>query len=200
MHYISPVLIAVMLLVAQPVSAADPTDPTWPCIQRKIVRLSAGVIWPYPIPESVGALSDEEKTLASALALRRVSLEEAEQLVAGFESDSEGSQEQWTRIFSGVFGRLDKNRTRIIQGIERYAQKQLSLSADIDQLRNSMDTALSVEDPDYDKIDAYEVDLDWKTRIFDDRNRALIYVCESPVLLEKRAFAMAKLLQNQITE
>ena len=46
--------------------------------------------------------------------------------------------------------------------------------------------------PDFDAIDAQEEQLDWNTRIFQDRQQALTYVCETPVLLEQRVFALAR--------
>jgi hypothetical protein len=35
-------------------------------------------------------------------------------------------------------------------------------------------------------------------RIYDDRNRALRQVCDQPVQLEQRAFALARAIQNRI--
>ena len=35
---------------------------------------------------------------------------------------------------------------------------------------------------------------DLQERIFDDRAKSLTYVCETPILLEKRAYALAQLL------
>ncbi len=186
---------------ASPAFSADPTDPDWPCIQRKIPRLSAGVIWPHPIPSEVAPLAADEKELVDMLSLRRITLEEVAVEVAEHQSrTSSQSSADWGRIFNAAFTRIDRNRTQIIHGIERYADKQIGLSREIDELRQKMDAALDASEPDYDLIDAYEVDLDWKTRIFDDRSRALTYVCESPVLLEKRAFAVARLLSEQVDE
>ena len=34
--------------------------------------------------------------------------------------------------------------------------------------------------------------LGWETRIFRDRAQSLTYVCETPVLLERRAFELAR--------
>ncbi|MFK8252159.1 hypothetical protein [Ancylobacter terrae] len=36
----------------------------------------------------------------------------------------------------------------------------------------------------------------WDTRIYDTRTQAVTAVCESPVILEQRAFALARAIQN----
>lgn len=198
MRMLSSAFLGAVLFLGNPAFAADPTDPNWPCIQRKILRLSAGVIWPHPIPETPATLTEEATQLSQALALRRVSLEDAEQQITEYAAKVSGQESDWTPIFTQVFQKIDRNRTKIISGIERYAEKQQILAAQIDDLRLAIDDALAKAEPDYDKVDAIEVDLDWKSRIFEDRNRALTYVCESPVLLEKRAYSLAKLLAEQI--
>ena len=40
--------------------------------------------------------------------------------------------------------------------------------------------------------------LAWDTRIFKQRAQSLNYVCETPVLLEQRAFAIARALAGLI--
>ena len=157
-------------------------------------------MWPRPLAEG-GETSSAEEDLGATLALRRVSLEEAEGLVASFATENSATDaDGWARIFVSAFDRINKNRTELVRGIERYAQSQHGLSDEIDALRAEMDKALAAAEPDYDRIDAMETDLDWKQRIFEDRSRSLLYVCESPVLLEKRAFALARMLASQIEE
>ena len=38
----------------------------------------------------------------------------------------------------------------------------------------------------------------WDKRIFDERNQALHYVCETPVLLEQRLFEIARRIQARL--
>ena len=45
-----------------------------------------------------------------------------------------------------------------------------------------------------------EEKLLWDTRIFDEREQSLTYVCESPVLLEQRLFALAREIMAQLDE
>jgi hypothetical protein len=57
---------------------------------------------------------------------------------------------------------------------------------------------MASEAPDYDRVDALEEQLDWQQRIYRDRAQALTYVCETPVLLEKRTFALAQALARHL--
>jgi len=38
----------------------------------------------------------------------------------------------------------------------------------------------------------------WDTRVFDERLQSLSYVCESPVLLEQRLFALSRHIMNHL--
>lgn len=176
---------------------ADFSDPTWPCIQRKVENLSAGLMWPHPIPESALSAKDAEqvKHLVATLSLRRVTLEEAETYIQSF-VETRGSVDKDVAglVFGGVFDRLNRKREQIIGGIGRYAGKQTGLSDRIDVARTEMAAILAQDAPDFDRVDALEEQIDWDERIYTDRARSLTYVCETPVLLEKRIFALGKLL------
>lgn len=183
--------IAVALCCAIPTlaQARDFSDPTWPCIQRKVPRLSIGVIWPQPIEDT--ELSAEAEALADKLALRRVSLEQAQEMIDAY---SAADTNEYGAIFARVFGRLDNLRAQLITGIGDFSLSQVALSEQIETLRADMDTALGAADPNYDQIDALEETLDWSERIFKDRQSVVTYVCESPVLLEQRLFALGQML------
>jgi hypothetical protein len=77
-------------------------------------------------------------------------------------------------------------------GVPRYADKQATLSDQIEARRVEMARLSAAAEPDFDKIDAEEERLDWDVRIFTDRQAQLTYVCETPVILEQRAFALAR--------
>ena len=50
----------------------------------------------------------------------------------------------------------------------------------------------------FDAIDAEEEKRDWDTRIFEERRQMLTAVCESPVLLERRLFELARMIQSRL--
>ena len=47
-------------------------------------------------------------------------------------------------------------------------------------------------------IEELEDEIAWETRIYADRRRSITFVCESPVILERRAFAVARIVQEAL--
>jgi len=187
----------VALIIGLPVSAADFSDPTWPCVQRKVENLSVGQMLPFVIPEAeekTATLEQDIADLSQRLSLRRFTVEELIPQIDEF-ATTHPDNAALGALFVDTFERITKQRRTIISGIARYAGKQTALSEQIETQRSNMRLLLDAKEPDFDKIDAVEERLDWDERIYHDRSRALIYVCESPVLLEKRAFAIAKAIQ-----
>jgi hypothetical protein len=178
--------------------AADFSDPTWPCIQRKVERLSVGLMWPDPKPEITLTDSQESavKELAAALSLQRVDMETAGQMVTAFAQIHGAERDLMQAVFTQVFDTVGKRRTRIINGIGNVSTGQIKLAERIDETRSEMDRLMDQPEPDYDRVDALEEQLDWDDRIYRERQQSVTYLCESPVLLEKRLFALANLLQN----
>lgn len=193
---------ALGITIAQPLSAADFSDPTWPCVQRKVQDLSVGQMFPFVIPEvetNTDGLEQDISDLSQRLALRRFSVEELEPFIDAFAQDHP-SNGALGALFVSAFDRISKQRRTIISGIARYASKQTQLAHQIETQRTEMRRLLDATNPDFDKIDVVEERLDWDERIYQDRVRALTYVCEAPVLLEKRAFAIGKVIQAHWTQ
>lgn len=188
------VMLALSAAALSPAALAGGSgDPTWPCIQAKQPHLSVGQLWPGPLPdEAVAELAQRPDVAALALVLeqRRVPIEEAEAQIAAFAEGA--SAEELTALFVAVFDRIDAYRSRIMAGVARYAEKQTSLSAQIEARRVEMARLSAAAEPDFDKIDTEEERLDWDIRIFTDRQGQLTYVCETPVILEQRAFALGR--------
>ena len=91
-------------------------------------------------------------------------------------------------------------RNRVMAGITSYAHKQEALDVRIDDTRHALAAATAAEPQDFDRIDALEEELDWSTRIFQDRQQSLTYVCETPVILEQRVFALARSIAARLPQ
>jgi hypothetical protein len=183
----------VLLALAGAAQAETQAEPGWPCVQRKQPHLSVGQLWPGPpMGDTVADLTgrDDIAALAQLLEQRRLPLDEAEARIAAFAENAD--EAELMALFVAVFDRIDAYRSQIIAGIARYADKQVALTAQIEARRVEMARLEAAADPDFDKIDAEEEKLDWDIRIFTDRQQQLTYVCETPVILEQRAFALAK--------
>ena len=196
--------LAAGLLLALPVSAADFSDPTWPCIQRKVENLSLGLMWPTPVDPAIAegddALKAEVRTLADALALRRVELDTLRPEVEAFAARHDGRPEILGLVFDRTFNSLAKRRARIIKGIGDFSLSQIALAEQIDVTRAEMDKAMAQTEPDFDLVDKLEERLDWDQVIHSDRQRSITYLCETPQIIERRLFAIAQMLQQMVQE
>lgn len=196
------------LLALTPGAATAFGDENWPCVQRKVEHLSWGQMWTGPaLPDTPQWRQDDQLAeLVPLLTARGVALEELAPLVEALEaSETETRAERLTRLFAGAFQEIDNERYAIIGGISRFAEKHRGLSEQIDTKREEAQKLLARAEAtdDNDAWDAYEVledEIFWDTRIYQDRQRSITYVCESPVLLEKRAFAVAQMILGQMPE
>ncbi|WP_424968615.1 hypothetical protein [Dinoroseobacter sp. S375] len=196
-----PLALSLALLAPSlPALAADYSDPTWPCVQRKVETLSPGLMWAFPLdPAAVApdeARDQDVRELAGYLSLRRVPLEELEPRVAAFAETYGGDPEALGLAFYTVFDTLSKRRSRIINGIGDFSLSQIALAEQIDANRVAMDVQMAKDAPDFDAVDALEEKIDWDQIIYTDRQRNIAYLCETPTLLERRLFGIAQMLQR----
>ncbi|XDA99028.1 hypothetical protein AB1M95_03750 [Sulfitobacter sp. LCG007] len=179
---------------------ADYADPTWPCIQRKVDRLSPALMWQFPLPQTGTAadLPPDAAAFADKLALRRIDPESLAPEVESFARAHDGDPVLLGQVFSRTFDLLDRRRTRIIAGIGDFSLSQIRLSETIDATRLEMDRLSDAEDPDFDRMDALEEKLDWDQLIYSDRSQSITYLCETPQLIERRLFTIARMLGNAV--
>ena len=180
-------------LLAGAAQAETGTDPDWPCVQRKQPHLSLGQMWNGPAPDEATralAASPQVAALADRLEQRRLALPVAEAEIAEYAKTADN--QHLTALMLAIFDRVEPHRTALMDGIARYGRKQVDLAAKIEGDRRRMAEMQAAAKPDFDAIDKQEEQLDWDTRIFQDRQQALSYVCETPVILEQRVFALAR--------
>lgn len=185
------------------VAAADFSDPTWPCVQRKVVSLSVGLMWTHPLPETPEtdpALKQEIQAIAAKLSLRRLEVEALRPDIEEFAARHDGAPDILGHVFQRVFNTLSTRRTQVISGIEDFSLSQIALSERIETARAEMTRLTDAENPDYDRMNALEEQLDWDQVIYTDRQSTITYLCETPTLIEKRLYSIAQILQQQIKE
>jgi hypothetical protein len=177
-------------------------DSNWPCIQRKVPTISTGAVWSGPDlpPGSDWAKDFEAATLAQKLASRRTPLEDANRLIDAFAAESGTDKtKRLTDVFAGVLELINTERSRVIAGIGRYAAGQKKLA---DRIRGEAQQLGEANDSPMTEVPAAMKDVQtavkWDMRIFDERQRSLTYVCEVPVLLEKRLFEIGRMIQERM--
>lgn len=198
-------LLAVGLAVPT-AAAADFSDPDWPCIQRKVPNLSVGQMWAGPpitdADLTVWRKNADAAAIAPALAVRRTSDDEAGRLISDLAARlSDEKDRTLSLLFAGTFALIERERSQIIAGISRYSRTQISLSKAIETQQNRLSDLKEIENPDFDtqdEIEELEDKLLWDTRIFKERQQSLTHVCETPVILERRAFSMARAIMEKL--
>lgn len=182
-----------------PARAGGTPDPDWPCVQRRQPALSVAQVWAGPAPDETAearARDPQIRHLAAHIALRRTPLPEAEALVADFAASHDTAD--LTALFVASFNDIQKARNRVMTGITRYAHRQEALDAQINADRAEFNRLMAASPQDFDAIDQLEARIDWSTRTFQDRQQSLTYVCETPVILEQRAFALGRILLARV--
>lgn len=172
-------------------------DPDWPCIQRLVPRISIAQVWNGPTPDPAKWEDDTEiNGLASKIAARRLPVDEAEILVEEYAEAQEPASlnDRLAALFSRTLEIINSDRASIIAGIKRFSERQQQLAERIRENR----VAVNESDPASDDGRSLSETLHWDTRIFSEREKSLTYLCEQPVLLEQRAFALGSAVSRQL--
>jgi hypothetical protein len=181
------------------VNAQAAPDPDWPCVQRLLPEIAGGMVWSGPLLDDVQPPEGDSafNALAKELAARRVPIEEAEQQIADYAGslNGAGKAETLAALFKETLGIINDDRTSIISGIKKFSQGQRTLADKINAKNEDIQT---MDRSDILAHDAAVAERDWDIRIFEDRRQSLVYLCEQPVLLEQRAFALARSLANHL--
>jgi len=181
--------------------AADPRYPDWPCVQAKVPEISLAAVWAGPPLDDVSAKwKDDAKVsaLVAKLAARRTPLEEAQKAITEYLTGAADKTGSGKLLFAGLFDSLNAQRSQVLNGLERVTRKQREAA---DKIR--ADTlalqALQGETPrDQAKVDDLGNQLVWQTRIFEDRQRVIKFVCEVPTAIDQRLFALGRTIQQEI--
>lgn len=199
-------LMAAALFAAGGVSVARAAPAgDWPCIQPRNPELSFATFWSgEPVDEgSAKAWRDNPDVarLVTSVISRRIPVEEAEKMIAGYAAAHKGDKAGLTLVFAGAFAELNSLRTRIVHGIERFTRNQRSLSDDLNKARAELGTLAAAKDKTDQqraRLQELQTRIQWETRLHNERQNSLRYVCETPVLLEQRIFSIARAVQNEM--
>lgn len=182
--------------------AADPRYPDWPCAQTKVPDLSLAAVWAGPPLDDVADKWKNDakvSALLPRLAARRTPLDEAQKAITGFLAGSAAEKiEKGKLLFAGLFDTLNAQRSSVMSGLERVTRKQRQAA---DKIRTDTLALQALQDaspPDQAKIEELGNQLVWETRIFEDRQRVIKFVCEVPTAIDQRLFALGRMIQQEI--
>jgi len=194
------VVVALTACLAQPALALDPRYPDWPCQQLKVPGISVASVWAGPSIEGIDKAepSDpKQEEIVARLVARRTPMEDAQKLIAEFVVGTSDEKRQKAKsLFAALYSRLNGQRDEVMNGIERFSRKQKAMA---EQIRDETQKMRELQDgPNVDQAQSDELAnrLSWQTRIFEDRRKSTSYVCDVPVLIEKRLFDLGSAIQN----
>jgi hypothetical protein len=196
------VAMAMFACLTRPACALDPRYPDWPCQQLKVPGISIASVWSGP---SIDPLDNtkpadaKEADLVSRLVARRTPIDDARKLIGDYVTGTaEEKQQKAKTLFASVYSTLNAQRDQVMSGIERFSRKQKSMAEEIranaQKLRQGQDRA----NADPAQNEELATQLSWQTRIFEDRRKTTGYMCDVPVLIEKRLFDLASVIQSAL--
>ena len=186
-----------------PSSALDKRYPDWPCKQLKVPVLSPAAIWAGPPIDAVGNVWEKAPglpDLIAFLAARRTPMEDAEKEIANYlTGTAEEKQEKAKLLFAGLLETLNTQRTQVMNGLERAYRKQKEFA---ETIRSETDKIRQLQDSpnaDQSQIEELGRQIEWGTRIFEDRRKTMGFACEVPIEIEQRLFALSRAIQNALS-
>jgi hypothetical protein len=187
-------------------AAVKSATPTWPCIQRKVDKISVAQVWDGPPIEGVkGWGSDSEiRDLVTKLANRRVAVKDVEALVKAFaeKQPADARDKQLTLLFAGYFDTVHSQRRSVITGIEKYLKAQRERSTELERQSSNigdLEKKAAADPKANEELDKAREQFDWAQRIFQDRQSSIPIACEIPGLIDERIYEIAKSIRALMT-
>ncbi|MCA1469838.1 hypothetical protein I6F09_18250 [Bradyrhizobium sp. IC3195] len=194
--------VLVLAVASTTAHAADPRYPDWPCTQAKVPEISLAAVWGGPPLDDVqNRWKDDARisALVAKLAARKTPLDEAEKLVKEFLAGSAADKTANAKLlFAGLFDTLNAQRSQVMNGLERVSRKQRDAADKIREEAIQLQALQGATPRDEAKVQALSNELIWKTRIFEDRNKVVRFVCEVPTSLDQRLFALGRVIQQEM--
>ncbi len=187
---------------AQSALALDPRYPDWPCQQLKVPEISIASVWNGPPIDAIDTTKPadpKQAELVAHVAARRTPIEDARKLIADYlVGTEEEKQQKATRLFAALYSMLNAQRDQVMNGIERFSRKQKGMAEELREKAQKMRQMQDKLGGDPAQSNELASELLWQTRIFEDRRRSTSYICDVPVLIEKRLFDLGSAIQADL--
>ena len=179
---------------AQAAGARDQGD--WPCKQIRVAHLSQESVWTGPALDAATRNWRDDKTiveLVAPLAARRTPIADAEKAIADFaRAAGDQRKERLTLLFAALYERLDAERGEVVAGLDRYGLKQKEMAERLRNETQALREQQNAKPADPAKVKEASDALLWDMRVFEERGKAVGFVCETPALIEQRLGALAR--------
>ncbi len=103
-------------------------------------------------------------------------------------------------LLSSLFEAANHERKTLLRKILVFGKAQNTLIEEMDRKARLVSEHERGGDSAPKLLEGLEADYRWTTRIFEQREEAIPYLCEQPVLLERRFYALGKALSGAVTD
>jgi hypothetical protein len=197
---------SVLGMTAPAFAAADPNNPDWPCVQKKVENLSPTAIWAGPPIDNVKDWARDEKVaaLVRTLAARKVPIDKATAAVKEYaasipEADRNAAL---TKVFTGLFETVNGQRRSVVNGIEKFQRAQKARAEELEKqgvdIAKLSEGGLVVDDTSGGEPSKEEQEQYWASRIFQERQQSIPIACELPAVFETRLFELSNAIQAEL--
>jgi len=166
-----------------------------------VPEISLAAVWAGPPLDDIAGKWKEDATIGSLItkvAARRTTLEDAQKAITDYLKGAADKTASGKLLFSGLFDVLNGQRSQVMSGLERITRKQREAADKIRADTVALQALQGATPPDQAKVDDLGNQLVWQTRIFEDRQRVIKFVCEVPTAIDQRLFGLSRTIQQEI--
>jgi hypothetical protein len=177
------------------------SSPDWPCIQRKVPRISPAQVWDGPPIDDIKEFDPAIHDLTELLESRRISPEDAEKAIKEYAAKlPEAERDQkLTQLFASVLNEINTDRQFVMSKVEEFQKRQKGRAAELEREGQKLaEKGIAATDellPIETKLTPEQQEYNWNARIFQERQQNLTMACEVPVLIEQRAYEIGRLIR-----
>ena len=197
-------MMAMALVLASVPAAAAPrsADPDWPCQQARVSELSVASYWNGPAVDPAASAWQSDAAVAALVGVivqRRLPLEEAASRIAAFARAAGTDRNRaLPAVFAGVFEVLNRERSNVLNGLDRFGQRQKALAENLRREGEELRAAQAATPADEAKVAELTRRLAWDSEVFESRRQSVHFACDVPTTIEQRLYGLAKAIQQQL--
>jgi hypothetical protein len=178
-------------------------SPDWPCVQRKVSVVSPAQVWDGPPIDGIKEFDPATRDLTELLESRRVSPEDAEKAIKEYGAQfPEGAErdKKLTELFAAFLNQINSDRQFVMGKVEEFQKRQKGRAVELEREGQKLaDKGMAATDellPTETKLTPEQQEYNWNARVFHERQQNLTMACEIPVLIEQRAYEIARLIRG----
>ncbi len=175
-----------------PKTTSETTPKDWPCDQIYRKNVAVATLWQGPdIGKALDQWWSDNRIFNVVESLKDPTLTEdtIRTMIADYAQTLKPAEkkEKLTLLFAGLYQRSMVQRRQQLTGILNFVSRQKKITEKISSVAQRLRAMRRDNvDPKSAQYREVEAEMEWNTRVFDERQRLTYYVCEQPILLVQR--------------